>query len=537
MIRTQIKRIIVDIESPDEDIATYGAMSILRLKEISEAEILDLLPVLRRATTSPSISVRFFARKALNEVKLGMRRHPRLVAEMDKLREETSKGSWSELLDGLLQTPTEKKLVVIDLLKDVDDPKILPALLEYLGAERDEFVVAETIRVIGLLGHVAEIPLLEQYLKHRDSRIRSNAAEALEHIGGKAVVQSILPLLEDDDNRVKATVAKLLSKQGEPHVLSALSEMLHSVEVWMRESAIYALGYVPYQEAVDLLLEALVDVNSDVRVKAIESLSRLHARRAIDYLHAIAVGGDPAVSQAAASALRIIRAAPLDYEYLDPENASRAATASGVRRRASTSGTRPAASRSGAWAAAAPPGAAEQAPRPAGRERRSFARRLFGGGTRRAERSQVEALKAERDDILLEIGKQVIALYHEKTFERQWLAAQDHEIKKIRYLIEQKESQREAIEKESHKITFIGFLREAVRFFTHEKQVGQRLDALNDRLAACYRQIGRRIADEPAGRGDLDTLQLKGLPDAVQRLDRELRELEGTAGSPPTGPG
>ncbi|MBI3892012.1 MAG: HEAT repeat domain-containing protein [Candidatus Wallbacteria bacterium] len=536
MTRPTIKRIVMDLESKDEDIATYAAMSILRLKEIAEEEIVELLPMLRKATTNPSISVRFFARKALNEVKLGMRRHPRLVAEIDRLREETRNTGWSDLLDGLLQTPTEKKLMVIDLLKDVDDPKILPALLDYLAAERDEFVVAETIRVIGLVGGVEQIPILEQYLKHRDSRIRSNSAEALDHIGGKTVMQSILPLLEDDDNRVKATVAKLLSKHGEPRVVAALTAMLRSVEVWMRESAIYALGYVPYQEAVDLLLEALVDVNSDVRVKAIESLGRLHAGRATEYLHTISVGGDSTVAQAASHALRVIRANAVDYEYLDPEHAQHAAGVSGLRRRAS-SGVRAAATpRSGAWAAAARAETHEEdadAPASGGTARADsgvrasarFATRLLGG-QRRADKKELEALILQRDELLLDIGKQVMVLFHERAFERPWLSHFDHEIKKVRYLIDQKELQRQAIEKDSQKMTFIGFLREAARFFTHEKQVGQRLDALNERLARCYRDVARRVVDEPTGTGDLDTLALKGLPDAVQRLEQQIRELE-----------
>src|SRR5688572_14659258 len=110
-MRPQITRIIRDLQDKDEDIATYAAMNVLRLKEIREDEISALIPTLRQSTTHANIAVRFFAKKALNEVKLQIPKFPKLAHTFDILREETRASSWQDLLDEIRRADTEKKLV------------------------------------------------------------------------------------------------------------------------------------------------------------------------------------------------------------------------------------------------------------------------------------------------------------------------------------------------------------------------------------------------------------------------------------------
>ena len=241
-LRSQIKRILRDIQSEDEDIQTYAAMSVLRLKEVAVDEIQVLVPPLREATSNDSISVRFFSRKALNEIKIQMAKFPSFREEYEKLKTETTTSSWHTLLGTLKEESTNTKLAIIDFLRDVNDPLLPEALHEFVRNETDPFVLAEAIKVIGIVGNRESVDFLEELLSHSDSRIRSNAVESMAEIGGQQVMRSILPLLEDDDNRVKATVAKICSQHGEHQVVTTLETMLHSVEIWMRESATYALG-------------------------------------------------------------------------------------------------------------------------------------------------------------------------------------------------------------------------------------------------------------------------------------------------------
>ena len=84
-MRPQVARILRDMNHEDEDINTYAAMNILRLKQITEDELEAILPALRTSTSHASISVRFFSKKALNEVKLQMAKFPHFKETQDKI--------------------------------------------------------------------------------------------------------------------------------------------------------------------------------------------------------------------------------------------------------------------------------------------------------------------------------------------------------------------------------------------------------------------------------------------------------------------
>lgn len=516
IMRPQISRIIRDLQDKDEDIATYAAMNVLRLKEIREDEISSLIPVLRLSTTHPNIAVRFFAKKALNEVKLQIRKFPKLSATFDQLRDETRASSWQDLLEEIRRADTEKKLVILDLLRDVDDPLVMPALVEYVQAERDEFVLAEVLKILGMIGKEEIIPVLEGFLAHRDSRIRSNAAEALEEIGGKLVVKSLVPLLEDDDNRVRATVAKIVSKHGETNVLATVAGMLRSVEIWMRESATYALAYIPFEEAVDLLLEAMLDVNPDVQKKAIAGLGNLRPRKAIEYLNRIVASGEPSLMEAARHALEKIHKSPVDYVYYDPnsELAKHPGYLKPPPAPSQARGRRP--------ATAEPEAAPVEAAVPEAPPKKRF----FGlfDRSKKQDLLEVTELEKARHEALIELGKKAVQLYRKGELDRPYLREADHELKKFDYLIEQKESHKKEIKEESLKTTFINFLKDSVYRFTTEKRVEQRITSLSQRLLDTYADLGKHVMDgfDP---GDVDLMALEAMPAKIAKLSKQIETL------------
>jgi len=83
-----------------------------------------------------------------------------VARELEVLREETKAAGWKDLLEEIKRASVEKKLVILDLLKDVDDPSIMPALVSYLSIEKNEFVLAEIIKILGLIGKEEIIPIL-----------------------------------------------------------------------------------------------------------------------------------------------------------------------------------------------------------------------------------------------------------------------------------------------------------------------------------------------------------------------------------------
>lgn len=525
-MRPGVQRIISDLANPDEDICTYAAMSVLRLQKVTQDEVEALLPALRKGTTHESISVRFFSRKSLNEIKLQIHKFPALTAELDRIKQETQRTSWRDLLSELAGESIKRKLVVLDLLKDIDDPRIVPAIIDYLSLEADPFVLAECVRIMGFSGTTEHLEVLKPYLEHQDSRIRSNAVEAIEEIGGKEVVESIVPLLRDDDNRVKATVAKILSKYGEVNVLATLAEMIRSVEIWMRESAIYALGFVPFEEAVDLLIEALLDVNTEVRMKALESLERLSPRRAEGYLHAMVGTGDPNVSAAAQRVLNKIAGSPKDYQYFVSPGSGPQAVPDAPLRRGKSSGqfsTIPAKARG------------DETPSPTSEDLStenesgiSQITKIFKRGHSHSDQQELDELVAARNEMLVEIGELFYRLFEEGQLqeERPYMSYFHNEVKKLRYLIAQKEAQMSDLAEESRTVTFMRFIKESVSRFTQEKQVDGRLKSLKDRLKDRYQELGRKIVDDFSP-NDIDLLRLKDMPRSVQKLDRQIEGLMG----------
>jgi len=519
-MRPQIARIIRDLQERDEDIATYAAMNILRLKEIREDEILSLTDALRTATTNDNIAVRFFSKKALNEVKLQIPKFPKLAQRLDQLKEDTKTATWQDLLEEVKRADVEKKLVILDLLKDIDDPQILPALVAYLSTEKNEFVLAEIIKILGFIGKEELIPTLEGFLTHKDSRIRSNVAEALEEIGGKMVVKSLVPLLEDNDNRVKATVAKIISKHGETNVLHTVAKMLRSVEIWMRESATYALRFIPYQEAVDLLLEAMVDVNPEVQKKALEAITHLRPKKAIDYVSRLASSGDPALVHAARETLSKISQEPVEYPYFDAE--SEMAKNPGYLRQ--VRGDR-SSRKFGAEEAPLTPVAASSPVAKA----KTFPFSLFARSETKKRKIELEALERARTEAFIEMGKRALMLFHRGEIDLGYLREFDNEVKKLYYLIEQKESHRKEMKDESVKTTFISFLKDSVYRFTAEKRVENRLSSLQGRLLETYAELGRRVMQDYSST-NMGMVNLDSLPILAAKLTKQIDALQKTMG-------
>lgn len=529
-IRPAIKRILDDLADPDEDIATYAGMNVLRLREVTPEEVRALVPPLRGATTHASISVRFFAKKALNAVRHQMAKYPEFRSEVEAIRAETMGTSWADLLAHLEEAATDKKLVVLDLLRDVQDPSLGPAVIDFMGRETDPFVLAEAVKICGAVGDERILPELQKFLKNRDSRVRSNAAEALEEIGGKAVIAHIVPLLDDEDNRVKGTVAKLLAKYGEVNVLHGLADMLHSVELWMRESATYALGFVPFREAEDLLFEALVDVNPEVQTKAIQSIGQLRSRRGKDLLETIVRQADTKLGELAATALSKIAKDPKDYQYFDESNrfteAAATRPARGGKKGSKDQKPPPAAASPEAHAAEAAPGKAPGfLARIRARREEEKLKQLAG-----EERLLVESELAMK---LTELGKLALDCWKGRELKLD-LKDLENDVKKVLYLIEQKASQKQEIEEEATKSSFFSFLPDFLARFTREKQVEDRMGSLQKRLEKKYSEIAEKVL-AAYKLDDVEMMPFKDLPTEITKLRKRLASL-GPGPAPGPGP-
>jgi len=173
-------------------------------------------------------------------------------------------------------TNFRKKIIMIQKTARSKDKKFLPILIRLLEQERHNFVVATLVKAVGYLGDEKVIPILNQYLTHKDNRIRANAIEGLEYIHSPKVTPVVVKCLRDPDNRVKANAIKCLNKFGNVEVQKHIEDMIKSRKEENIYSAIFALRVIGNDYAVDRLYKILKDnVSFRIRYRAKNSLIEL----------------------------------------------------------------------------------------------------------------------------------------------------------------------------------------------------------------------------------------------------------------------
>lgn len=271
---------------------------------------------------------------------------------------ETNSGPTGETLDGvsselesvLLQTGSddpETVMSALQTLRQMQDPRCLPTLVDLLDAD-DNDVVCLTTEVVGGLGEMGRLaaPNLSNLLSHRSGSVRQCALTALSRVGGDQALSSILEhfdaqqpadleyaivavgqlgrieatpvvveFLESSDQDTRLTAIEALERIGagaaggvRPLLEStsadarcAAARMLagweslddvpelerisrHDPEPYVRLCALGALGRLGDEEAIEELIEHTSDSESDNRVIAVEALGIAATRSAVETL-------------------------------------------------------------------------------------------------------------------------------------------------------------------------------------------------------------------------------------------------------------
>ncbi|HLY25458.1 MAG TPA: HEAT repeat domain-containing protein [Aggregatilineales bacterium] len=147
-------------------------------------------------------------------------------------------------------------------------------------------------------------PALVRSLKHKDQWRRLKSAQALGELGDDRAVEALGELIvEDDDENVRSMAAVALGKIGSPDGVPALIEALRDNRARVRGAAAQALGDIGDGRAVMGLITLAQDGDKMIRLFAIEAISDNRDPRAVSVLLEALNNPNPAVSQAASSAL------------------------------------------------------------------------------------------------------------------------------------------------------------------------------------------------------------------------------------------
>jgi HEAT repeat protein len=240
--------------------------------------------IIEKLCASSDPATRYFAKKTIKKLKDSIQKvEPELA-----FTPAVQQGSSFEVLKVLLASSnSENRQRALKALAVGFNMEALPVLVEMLKSEKDPFVIASIVKLVGKYGGPENIESLSVFLNHEDPRVRANTIEGLELAGTDKIIAYIVPFINDVDNRIRANAVKALSKFKSDEMLEVLGSMIRSDQLWMRDSAIFALQQVASEQAVELLCGAVMDSEKNISNNAMQALIKIgsvYALKKVDEL-------------------------------------------------------------------------------------------------------------------------------------------------------------------------------------------------------------------------------------------------------------
>ncbi len=444
----KIKRLLKDLHNPDDDLRTLSAMTLMKLDFPEEETRNEVVSNLVKATQDENVSVRFFARKALDKISMA-----------EKLMITSVEGATVPIKDRLTSHNFRTRLSAVMEIKNKAQKgeesikaEYKPVLQKMLETEDHPFVVAGLISCLKFFLEKEEASLLSKFLTDPDNRVRSNTIEAIEYLKAEDAIPSLFSALSDNDNRIRAVAAKALQSFGEEKVFTELKKMLESPEEWMKGSAIYALSHIQAGEAIKMLMEAARKSTSpDTKTKAVIALANYCDSTAYSFLKGMSLSGDDISKEAAVRALKL-----MEEKYGSEPPSTTMVTENEIEEDKNESNEKQA------------EGAKEE---DLATTVTKFFRRgkeeAIGLSNKAAINFALNDLRKERDEHIREVGRSVYDLYQGGELEWQDLLAIGNEILRMNYFIQKYSEQPE---KKAAAKSGEGFFAQLKSFFSPKTQ-------------------------------------------------------------------
>lgn len=273
------EEILKNLNSVDID-CTLRNNAIIAAGELNDAEI---TAAVEKLCTAPDPATRYFAKKTIKKIKDTQQK-----SESDPSAAPLVQSANVDTIKNLLasQNP-ENRQRALKALTASFNPAVLPQMIEMLKSEKDPFVIASLVKLVGKYGGAAHVEALSVFLSHEDPRVRANTIEGLELAGTEKIIAYLVPFINDVDNRIKANAVKAISKFKSDEMLEVLGSMIKSEHLWMRDSALFALQQIASDQAVDLLCIAAQDDEKSIANNAMQALIRIgsvYALKKVDEL-------------------------------------------------------------------------------------------------------------------------------------------------------------------------------------------------------------------------------------------------------------
>lgn len=186
-----------------------------------------------------------------------------------------------ELAKNLAHPSRSVRVHTVRAITRVANRRCTNLLLDKLELEKDIFIKASLIRILGGIGTPNLLDPLNKYLNFAEPRIRANAIESIVGLKVKNeedVLLRIRPLVKDENNRVASTALKEVLEYGDTQYLPLLKLMMKGTDSQRKASAIWVVGELNLEEMLDDVIYALYSENYQVHSIAGRVLSKFKTK-------------------------------------------------------------------------------------------------------------------------------------------------------------------------------------------------------------------------------------------------------------------
>ncbi|HEY9068847.1 MAG TPA: HEAT repeat domain-containing protein [Candidatus Ozemobacteraceae bacterium] len=230
-----------------------------------------LLPAVTDLLLDPAPQVRYFARKARNQLEPLIT--PR-ASPTDPIPEQAPGAISLSRRDILLHKMRLGSRYVafdaIERLTETADPTLAQPLLACLHSETDPFRLSYLVKRLPRIPSPDIVTAIEHFLAHPDPRVVANALEGLSHCQVPHLRDRFVELSSSPDNRVRAAAIQALHNYDPLVAERRLQEMLEHPSIAMQDSGVYLLGLLRPPRLNTLVEIPLASKYPTIRLRAVE---------------------------------------------------------------------------------------------------------------------------------------------------------------------------------------------------------------------------------------------------------------------------
>ena len=172
-----------------------------------------------------------------------------------------------ELAKNLSHPSRTIRVQTVEAISKVANRRCTNLLLDKLELEKDIFIKASLIRILGEIGTPNLLDPIDKYLHFAEPRIRANAIESIIKLkvrDKQEVLKRISHFVQDENNRVASTALKEILEHGVSDFLPLLKLMLKGTDNQRKASAIWVVDELKLNEVLEDVVYALYSENYQV---------------------------------------------------------------------------------------------------------------------------------------------------------------------------------------------------------------------------------------------------------------------------------